>query len=116
MKKGKNLKELVQVDGKLEDKPRTLDQILGYTGLSKYQTMNDEEYQEKISTMNKSDLNKEAINRGLIPVENRGILEKRLMNEFRIHVASFRPIEGIKTPKVNKTLNKRALDILNCGR
>lgn len=115
MKKGRKLENLTIIDGKLE-LPRTLEQILGYNGLSKYQTMDEEEYQEAISSMNKSDLNKHAIEHSLIPIENRGILEKRLLNEFRTHVASFRPIEQPKTPKVNKTLNKRALDILSNGR
>lgn len=115
MKKGKKLENLKQIDGKV-DRPRTIDQILGYNGFSKYQTMDEDEYQQTLASMNKSDLNKEAIDRGLIPVENRTILESRLLREFRAHVSSFDIVEKPKEVKTNKSLSKRALDILSNGR
>ncbi len=112
------MKKYQQTHGKNEfSKKRTLDQVLGYTGFSKYQTMDKAEYEQQISSMNKSDLQKHSILHGLVPIDNRETLQKRLVREFEKHVASF---EGVELPpntaSKDKDINKKALDILSYGR
>lgn len=115
MKKLKNkLSELSQTHGKVENKEYvTLDQIWGDNGLSKYKTLDENEYTNYLNELNKTDLQAHASQVGLIPVDNRESLTKRLVKEFRKHVALY------KAPQSNKSkvkLNKQASDILSEGK
>ena len=115
MKKGKQ----TVIDGKYEgpkSNKRTLFQVLGYTGTDKYGTMDVAEYAAQINAMNKSDLHKHAVEHSLLPIDNRDILEKRLVKEFEKHVASFEDVKETKFEPKNKSLNKQALDILSNAR
>jgi len=49
-----------------------------------------EEYKAQIDQMSRTDINAHAADLGVIPVEDRGSLEKRLTDEFISHVNSFR--------------------------
>jgi hypothetical protein len=71
---------IVQVEG---FQPSTLDQVWGDTGNTKYGTMDEAEYTDKLKEMNKSDLQAHASRAGLIPIDDRGILTKKLLTEFR---------------------------------
>ena len=87
----KKLNQLVQVHGKTETfEPTTLDQIFGDTGLSRYGTTNVEEYEAQLKEMNKSDLQTHATKVGLVPIDDRERLTKRLIYEFKVHVAAYR--------------------------
>ena len=114
MKKKNKLQELSQTHGKLDQyEYKTLDQVLGDDGTSKYKTLDLEKYTQFLHDLNKSDLQSHAIKVGLIPVDNRDILTKRLLKEFAKYAS------GFKTPKVNKTeikLDKKVKDILAEGR
>ena len=115
MKKSKNkLSELSQTHGKTEEKEYlTLEQVWGDDGLSKYKTLDENEYLEFLNQLNKTDLQAHASKIGLIPIDNRDSLTKRLIKEFKKHVALY------KAPKSNKTkikLNKDASDILSDGK
>jgi hypothetical protein len=113
-KKIKNLEELSQTHGKLEEvQYNTLDQIWGDTGLSKYSTTDLTEYTNFINEMNKSDLQAHANKIGLVPVDNRELLTKRLISEFKKFTSSYRMPKS-KDNTVN--LNKKAKDILSEGR
>jgi hypothetical protein len=108
-------KKIKQVHGKEEQfKPSTLDQIWGDTGVYKYSTLDEDKYVSSLKDMNLSDLQAHAIKMGIIPVENRENLNKRLLKEFRTFVASYR------FPKTNSTppapLSDKALKILSEGR
>ena len=114
-KKKRSTKSLSQTHGKEEKKtrPTTLDQIWGDTGVSKYGTMDESTYAEKISSMSKSDLQAHSSTVGIIPVDNREMLSQRLMREFRKYVASYNtPIEK----KRSVALSGAAESILSEGR
>lgn len=110
MKKIKN-----QIDGKEETfRPTTLDQILGDTGTSKYKTMDVVVYSDKLSGMNKSDLQSHAVQVGIIPIDDRRILVERLTREFKRHVAAFRAPHEPQVPQIK--VDKELQAILNQGR
>ncbi|MEK6880997.1 MAG: hypothetical protein AABY22_15370 [Nanoarchaeota archaeon] len=109
------MKNKKQIDGKLETtEPSSLSQLWGETGLEKYKTFNIDEYTTQINGLNKSDLDSHAHGLGLIPVENRQLLVKRLLDAFRQHIGQFRrpksSTKGVKLP------NKKVMDILAEGR
>ena len=78
-KKKSNLKSLAQTHGKVETEPQTLDQIWGDDGTWKYKTMDAEVYEQYLRNLNKSDLQEHATIIGLVPIDNSGILMKRLI-------------------------------------
>jgi hypothetical protein len=113
-KNKKNIENLSQIHGKLEDKEyKTLDQIWGDDGSSKYKTLDESEYKIYLSDLNKSDLQNHAAKLGLIPIDDRDSLTRRLISEFRKYVSLY------KIPKTNSNkinLNKQAKNILSEGR
>lgn len=113
-KQKRKIEELSQTHGKLEDvQYKTLDQIWGDTGLSKYNTSDLKEYTDYVNDMNKSDLQAHANKIGLVPVDNREILTKRLLAEFKKFTSLYK-IPKVKDNTVN--LNKKAKDILSEGK
>jgi hypothetical protein len=97
------LEELLQTDGELQSAefiPTTLDQIMGDTGIGKYGTMNESDYEQKLTEMNKSDLYAHASQVGIMPIDSRDRLVKNLLRQFKNHVTSFRrpkmTIPGLK--------------------
>ena len=114
-KKRVKLEDLNQAHGKEEKfRPTTLDQIWGDTGLSKYNTLEESEYEDSLGEMNKSDLQTHATQVGIIPIDNRDMLTQRLVREFRNHVNSYRAPQERK--QVNKTMSKEVRRILAEGR
>ena len=107
-------KNMKQAHGKNEFVPTTLDQLWGDTGTGrKYNTLDETEYLAYIQDMNKSDLQSHAVRIGMIPVDNRETLEKRLLKEFRVHVAGY-TVPQIKTK--SKVPSKEVEKILAEGR
>ena len=90
-KRPKKVKELTQAHGK-EEKfvPTTLDQVWGDDGSGKYDTSDETVYTGQLKNMTRIDIQTHATKIGLIPVENRDTLEKRLLREFRRHWVSYR--------------------------
>ena len=83
-KKKKSIDNLSQAHGKEEKtQPTTLDQIWGDTGMTRYGHQNEEKYKQSLKEMTKSDIQAHAHFIGLVPVDNREQLEKRLVSEFR---------------------------------
>jgi hypothetical protein len=112
MPKKSKLDSLTQTHGQVES-PRTLDQIWGDSGQSKYGTLVLAEYQKYLKELTKSDLQTHAVKVGLIPVDNRETLVKRLEKEFNKHVSLYQPAPKTKN---NIKLSKTARDILAEGR
>jgi hypothetical protein len=115
MKKNKKLLGLTQVHGKHETsfKPSTLDQIWGDDGEGKYSTLDELQYKNYLEELNKTDLHRHASKIGIIPIDNRELLEQRLAREFKKHVNSY------QAPNVGKketTISKAAQDILKEGK
>tara|TARA_Y100001973_G_C5199696_1_gene336717 strand:- start:369 stop:776 length:408 start_codon:yes stop_codon:yes gene_type:complete len=83
-------KEMNQAHGKVEKfEPTTLDQIWGDTGMTRYGHQNEEKYKQSLKEMTKSDIQAHAHFIGLVPVDNREQLEKRLVSEFRKYISGF---------------------------
>jgi hypothetical protein len=110
----KKISELNQTHGKVDGvKPTTLDQIWGDTGLSKYKTLDENEYSRQLSELSKTDLQAHAASLGIIPIDNRETLTSRLIKEFRRHVSAYTvPNQQIKSTK----LSLKALNILKEGK
>jgi len=118
MPKPKTKTKKIQIDGQ-NDAPLTVGQLLGETGLDKYNTLDEKEYENKLNGLNKTDLQEHAIKIGLIPIDNRLILTQRLMREFKKHVASYsRPRnEKVKPSKYpDNKIPEDVLKILSAGR
>jgi hypothetical protein len=112
MSKKNKLDSLIQTHAQVES-PRTLDQVWGDTGESKYKTLDLTEYQKYLKELTKSDLQAHAIKVGLIPIDNRETLSKRLEKEFNKHVSLYRPAPKTKN---DIKLTKTTKDILAEGR
>lgn len=109
-------KELKQIHGKVESfQATTLDQIWGDTGLNaNYPTFNQEEYEQQLSEMTKADLFAHAVKVGVLPVDDREQLHKRLIKEFCRYTASYRHPVVSKPKQIKPT--KSTLKILSEGR
>jgi hypothetical protein len=107
------LDELSQTHGKVENRPITLDQIWGDDGKRKYGTLDPEKYSQYLADLNKSDLQAHAIKIGLVPIDNRETLVKRLKTEFKKHISLYTARPNIDN--VGK-LSKKSKDILSEGR
>lgn len=108
-------KKAIIVDGKHEEKfvKTRLDQIWGDTGLTKYKTLEVEEYKSFLNTLNKSDLQSHAVTVGLIPTDNRETLTKRLIKEFQSYAADYKKPDNNIVP--NK-VSEKVRSILSEGR
>ncbi|NBP00113.1 MAG: hypothetical protein EBU90_08270 [Proteobacteria bacterium] len=116
-KKVKKLTEMHQTHGRNDNNEevhaKTLDQIFGDDGTSRYGTLILEEYTEYLNDLNKSDLQTHASKMGLVPVDNRELLVSRLKKEFVKHVSVYK----VKKPEDKKIKNvKAARDILSEGK
>ncbi len=114
-KASKKPKKMMQTHAKDEKfAPTTLDQVWGDTGNTKYGTMDKDEYQKRLDDMNKSDLQAHAGKMGLVPTDDRGLLTKKLLQEFNKYVSAFRK------PSITKgkpaPISKASKKILSEGR
>ena len=107
--KTKKVEDMSQTHGKEEFAPSTLDQVWGDTGLSKYGTMNEDEYATQVRDMTKSELFAHASKQGIIPIENRDQLEKRCVREFVKHTSSYTKPKAQQTNHLAK--NELPLEI-----
>ena len=116
-KKKTQLEQLSQTHGKQETyEPTTLEQVLGANGQSKYGTLDEEMYLNRLNNMNKSDLQTHATQIGIVPIDSRDRLVKTLLQQFRLHVASFRrPTKPINAHN-QKQLDPEVAKILALGR
>lgn len=98
-KKKLNLNDIHQAHGKDESRNavQSLDQLWGDDGLSRYKTLDVSEYTQQLAEMNKSDLQNHAAKLGLVPIDSRELLVKRLVAEFKKHVTKY---EKVRKPEV----------------
>jgi hypothetical protein len=112
-KKANKIDKLSQVHGKkeeLEYEPTTLAQIWGDDGTGRYGTMELEVYKAEIDQLSRTDINAHAADLGVIPVEDRISLEKRLTDEFINHVSSYR--KPLQKRKEDPGLEQKVKDLL----
>ena len=116
-KKAKAKKKMVQTHAMEEKKPfqkTTMDQVWGDTGNSKYGTLEESVYLNKIRNMNRSDLHSHAVTVGILPIDNRDILTTRLTREFKKHILSFQKPHEEK--RKHPTLSEKSRSILAEGK
>lgn len=94
----------------------TLEQVWGDTGLSRYKTLDLEEYKAQIKGMNKSDLQAHAANVGVLPKDDTELLCKKLIKEFCGYTAGFKRPDSSSTVKKTNSPSKVASSILSEGR
>ena len=83
-------KKMMQTHAKEEQfEPTTLDQIWGDDGNTKYGTTDEATYLNKLQDMDKSDLQSHAGFVGIVPVDDREILTKKLIQAFKKYVSGF---------------------------
>ena len=118
-KKKAKAKEMIQthaMEEKEEFEKTTLDQVWGDEGLSKYSTLEEEDYLDQIRFMNRSDLHSHAITIGILPIDNRDILVARLTREFRKHVLSYQKPKRKTSAKGKARLSSKARRVLSEGK
>jgi hypothetical protein len=110
------IEEMSQTHGKEEEnyQPTTLNQIWGDDGMGKYRTLEEEEYIKTVNEMSLSDLRTHSTKIGIVPVDDREVLTKRLLAEFRSHVNKYTG-PGQNTNEESE-LSSEALKILGEGR
>ena len=113
-KKKMNLNDLHQAHGKDEEKKsvQSLDQLWGDTGQSKYNTLDLNEYTAKLAEMNKTDLQNHASKIGLVPIDSRELLVKRLVAEFKKHVNRYEKVrpQEVKNSDLESKVKKLLSD------
>jgi len=110
-KKKLNLNEMSQAHGKDENKDyvQSLDQLWGDDGLSKYKTLDVSEYTQQLAEMNKTDLQNHAAKLGLVPIDSRELLVKRLVAEFKKHVTKYEKVRRPESKDESKEAKVRKL-------
>lgn len=94
-----------------------LDQIWGNDGLSKYKTLDVQEYEQKLNSMSKIDLWEHAVSVQESVIDNKEILKKKLIKRFRQHVSQYKVIEANSANGKKKTkISDEALEVLKGGR
>ena len=114
----KKVEEMSQTPGK-EEKPlyTTLEQIWGDTGLSRYGTFDENEYAGELKNMTKSEIQAHANKMGLIPIDNRTELVKRLMKEFIYHKSKYSTVPAeIQINNITSNLSPEVRKILSEGK
>lgn len=87
----KSKKEEMQQTHAKEEKfqPTTLDQIWGDTGQTRYGHLDIEKYEKSLNEMTKADIQAEAHRIGIVPIDNREQLHRRLLTEFKKYSTGF---------------------------
>lgn len=116
--RAKKVEEMSQTHGK-EEKPlyTTLEQIWGDTGISRYGTFDENEYLSELQNMTKADIQAHANKLGLIPIDNRTELTKRLLKEFVYHKSKYSTIPAdIQINNISSELSPEVRKILSEGK
>lgn len=99
-------KVIIETHGKVEDEkfqPTLLEQVWGQTDMSRYGTLSEAEYNQKLENMTRADLEAHARQMGVVVVEHSPRLKEKLLSEFRGYVALVRkPAEAARpTTKIS---------------
>jgi hypothetical protein len=103
-----------QTNGKTDpvkkELPRTLDELWGGNGMSKYKTLDQDTYEKSLSEMTKTDLQDHAIKVGLAPIDDYPRLKRGLIRAFVEYKCKYAKIPTINnktkaiTPEIRKIL------------
>jgi hypothetical protein len=97
-------KKLTESHGKVEgSQPTMLEQVWGFNELSKYGTLDEAEYKQRLDEMNRTDLETHARKIGVVIVESSARLQDKLLQEFRNYVFYLRkPAPKVQTQSQGK--------------
>lgn len=94
--------------------PRSLDELWGAKGTTKYGTLELEVYEKQLKEMTKADMQSHAMKLGHAPIDDFPRLKKHLINEFLRYKATYSPRPE---PKSNiKAISPEVKKILAEGR
>ena len=114
-KKNQKLNSLSQTHAKVDTTELTsLDQIWGFNELSRYGTLDENEYKDRLILMTRADLENHARSTGVLVVESSDRLRDLLLKQFRSYVLSLKK-PASQNPKETK-LSKDAEKVLREGR
>jgi len=104
-----------------QSKPaRSLDDILGRTKNSVYNTHDRGLYEQEVRSMNTSDLHSHSVDIGIRPSQNRESLIGKLLKEFSTINSSYGQVLAEKTVNKNNEMSKEkrkaALEIMSGGK
>lgn len=101
-------KKIIEATGKEETfEPTTLEQIIGYNQLSRYNTIEASVYEENIKEMNRTDLESEARRVGTVILEDTQRLRNSLLKDFEAFISSLnKPKHITKAVKISKEVEK----------
>lgn len=112
-KKTKKLNTLNQIHAKVDSpKPTMLDQVWGFNEISRYGTINEEEYQVRLKDMTRADLENHARSVGCLVLESSERLREALLKQFRGYVLSLHQPDSKSTrpgklsPEVKRILDE----------
>jgi hypothetical protein len=118
-RKKKNKTELPtnQVDGKDHTRPakipKTIDEVLGITRFSPYESLDEDKYLASLNVLVKIDLQRECVRVGLLPHDNEELMKQRLVKEFRKYIAHLETTDLQPTiVEKTKATEKAAEDIM----
>lgn len=78
------LDQMQVMDGKTDlEEIRNLEKIMGVQQINPFKTNNLEIFQENLSSMNLTDMQRLAVKAGLLPSGNRSMLKNKLLKEFK---------------------------------
>ena len=115
-RKRKSVIEFQQTDGKIYNKygVKSIDELLGESK-SRYKTHDIAAYEKMVSEMNTSDLQNHATTVDVMPNQDRNVLIKRLLKQFKVTNSNYFNTSQTQDP-LKKQINKNTLDILAEGR
>ena len=114
-KKKPALKHLAQANAKVPTMELTsLDQIWGFSEISRYGTTDEGEYKLKIFDMTRADLENHARAVGCLVLESSERLRNELLKQFRAYILSLRKPASLPQGKIK--VSDAAQKVLNEGR
>lgn len=116
------MKNLIETHGQDESQPEVkskyqptlLEQVWGADNMSKYGTLEEEDYLSKLGNMTRSDLEAHARQMGVVIVEHTPRLREKLLSEFRGYASLVRKPAAPIVP--NSKINDAAQKVLAEGR
>ncbi len=114
-KKQQKLNNLKQAHAKIETtQPTSLDQVWGFNETSRFETLDESVYKNRIDNMTRVDLENHARSIGVMVLENSDRLKDALLKQFRAFVLSLN--KPISIHPGNIKVSVAAQKVLNEGR
>jgi hypothetical protein len=113
----KSKKKVLETHGKVDDEkfqPTLLEQVWGQPDISRYGTLDEAEYIQKLEGMTRADIEAHARQQGVVVVEHTPRLKEKLIAEFRSFASLLR--KPVDTPKSPNKLSDAAMKVLSEGR